>query len=53
MEYDKQMLTSISTSKTNISTTIPGMQGHKITKENQRVAEASGFNEQYIALIKG
>jgi hypothetical protein len=53
VEYDKQMLSSISTSKTNLSTTIPGMHGHKMTKENQRTAEAQSFNEQYIALIKG
>ena len=53
VEYSKQALSSISTSKTHISTTIPGMQGHKITKENQRTTESLGFNEQYIALIKG
>ena len=53
VEYSKQFLSSISTSKTEISTTIPGMQGHKITKENQRSQEAAAFNEQYIALIKG
>jgi hypothetical protein len=53
VEYDKQMISSISTSKTGISTTIPGMQGHKVTKENQRTATAASYNEQYIALIKG
>ena len=53
IEYSKQFISSISTSKTNISTTIPGMQGHKMTKENQRTAEGQSFNEQYIALIKG
>lgn len=53
VELDKQILSSISTSKTRISTTIPGMQGHKMTKENQRGIEAGSFNEQYIALIKG
>ena len=53
IEYDKQMLSSISTSKTNISTTIPGMHGHKMTKENQRSQAGKAFNDQYIALIKG
>lgn len=53
VEYSKELLASISTSKTNISTTIPGMQGHKMTKENQRTAEAASYNEQYLALIKG
>jgi len=53
IEYSKQFLSSISTSKTDISTTIPGMQGHKVTKENQRSYEAETFNEQYLALIKG
>ena len=53
VEYSKELLASISTSKTNISTTIPGMQGHKMTKENQRAAEAASYNEQYLALIKG
>jgi len=53
IEYSKQFLSSISTSKTNISTTIPGMHGHQRTKENQQAAEAQKFNEQYLALIKG
>ena len=53
IEYSKQFLSSISTSRTDISTTIPGMQGHKVTKENQRSQEAAIYNEQYIALIKG
>jgi hypothetical protein len=29
------------------------MQGHQMTKENQRTGEAQEFNRQYIALIKG
>jgi hypothetical protein len=53
IEYSKQMMASITTSETNISTTIPGMQGHKRTNENQRTTEAENFNEQYIGLIKG
>ena len=53
VEYSKSFISSISTAKTNISTTIPGMSGHKVTKENQRAAEAAEFNEKYIGLIKG
>ena len=53
VEYNKQFLSAISTSRTDISTTIPGMRGHKITKENQRSQEAESFNAQYLALIKG
>lgn len=53
IEYSKQFLSSISTSKTNISTTINGMHGHKMTKENNRTIEGAEFNEEYIALIKG
>jgi len=53
IEYSKQFLASISTSKTEISTTINGMTGHKTTKENQRTGEAEDFNQQYIALLKG
>jgi len=53
VEYSKQFISSISTSQTNISTSIPGMQGHQMTKENQRTGEAQEFNRQYIALIKG
>ena len=53
VEYDRQMLSAISTSKTSISTTIPGMSGHKFTEENQRMTEGMDYNNQYIALIKG
>jgi len=53
VEYNKSFISSMSTAKTNISTTIPGMIGHKITKENQRTAQAAEFNEKYIGLIKG
>ena len=53
VEYNKQFLSSISTSRTDISTTIPGMREHKVTKENTRTAEGLEFNEQYIGLIKG
>jgi len=53
VEYNKQMLSSISTSQTSISTTIPGMRGHKMTKENQRQHEAEEYNQKYLGLIKG
>jgi len=53
VEYSKQFISSISTSKTEISTTIPGMSGHKMTKENQRTLQGAEFNEQYLGLIKG
>jgi hypothetical protein len=53
IEYSKEFLSAISTSKTNISTTINGMRGHKKTKESQRSAEAEKFTDQYFALLKG
>ena len=53
VEYDRQMLSSISTSKTRLSTTIPGQRGHKMTKEHNRSVEAESFNAQYAGLIKG
>ena len=53
IEYSKQFLSSISTSKTNISTTIPGMRGHKMTKETQQAGQAQEYIEKYIGLIKG
>tara|TARA_R110000751_G_scaffold54395_3_gene117116 strand:+ start:715 stop:2301 length:1587 start_codon:yes stop_codon:yes gene_type:complete len=53
MEYSKQLLSAISTSKTSLSTTIGGMQGHKMTKENTRTEQGRIFNEEYFALIKG
>jgi len=53
VEYSKSFVSAISTAKTTISTTIPGQQGHKMTKESQRSKQAETFNEQYIGLIKG
>jgi hypothetical protein len=53
IEYSKQFLSSITTSKTNLSTTVPGMAGHQQTKENQEAHRAQEFNDQYMALIKG
>ena len=53
VEYNKSFISAISTAHTEISTTIPGMTGHKRTKENQRSAGAEEFNKKYIGLIKG
>ena len=53
VEYSKQFLSAISTSKTDISTTIPGMRGHKMTKEANRSSHAADFIQKYLGLIKG
>ena len=53
VEYSKSFLTAISTAKTSISTTIPGMRNHKVTKETERAEEAAALNYQYIGLLKG
>jgi|TARA_Y100000310_G_scaffold302190_1_gene339283 hypothetical protein len=53
LEYSKQFLSSISTDNTTMSTTIPGMREHKMTKENQRNGHALEHNQKYLALIKG
>jgi hypothetical protein len=53
IEYSKEFLSAISTSHTRISTTIPGMTGHKLSKETQRSEEAVNYNQMYEGLIKG
>ena len=53
IEYSKEFLSSISTSRTNISTTIPGMQGHKMNKEARQESQAQAYIEKYSGLIKG
>ena len=53
IEYSKEFLSAMSTSKTNISTTIKGMHGHRNTEETQRNAEAENYNHEYFALLKG
>ena len=53
IEYSKQFLSSISTHNTGLSTTIPGMHGHKATTDSQISQTAAEHNEQYIGLIKG
>jgi len=53
VEYSKSFLSSISTSKTEISTTISGMRGHRTNTEDSRNLEGKQFTEQYLALLKG
>ena len=53
VEYSKQFMSSISTSKTDLSTTIPGMHGHRRSEETKRSSHAAEFIEKYIGLIKG
>jgi len=53
IEYSRQFLSAITTTKTAISTTIPGMQGHKQTSETKRAEGAEDFNKRYLGLIKG
>ena len=53
IEYSKEFLSAISTSQTRISTTIPGMTNHKMSKEVQRSEEAVNYNKMYEGLIKG
>ena len=53
VEYSKSFLSAISTAKTSISTTIPSMQGHKMTKETERIEKAKALQYQYIGLLKG
>jgi hypothetical protein len=53
VEYNRQFLSAISTSKTAISTTIPGMNTHRRTEETQRSGQAAEFAKKYMGLIKG
>ena len=53
LEYSKEFLSAISTSRTDLTTSIPGMTGHDQLKSSQQAETAKKFNEQYIALIKG
>jgi len=52
-EYNKNALSSISVSSRKMSTTIPGMLGHRRHTEEERTKQAEGFNEQYLGIIKG
>jgi len=53
IEYSKSFIGGMSLASTSISTTIPGMTGHKRPGEIQKTQEAIEHNEQYIGLIKG
>ena len=53
LEYSKEFLSSISTSRTDLATSIPGMTGHNSSNSSQQTETAKKFNEQYVALIKG
>jgi len=53
VEYSKEFIGAISTSKKDLSTSVPGMIGHRSTKESLQKQAAQQYNEQYIALIKG
>jgi hypothetical protein len=53
LEYSKEFLSSISTSRTDLATSIPGMTGHNSSNSSQQTETAKKFNKQYVALIKG
>jgi len=53
LEYSKHSLSSISTSNRSFSTTIPGMLGHRISAEDERMQTAREFNKKYLGIIKG
>ena len=53
VEYNKEFVSAISTSKTRISTTIKGMHGHENTQESLRNEEAAKHVHEYFALLKG
>ena len=53
VEYSKHALSAISTSNRSFSTTIPGMIGHKVHTEDDRMQAAKEFNKQYLGIIKG
>jgi hypothetical protein len=53
VEYNKSALLSMSTASRKLSTTIPGMLGHKKNTQGARIQEARDFYEQYAAIIKG
>jgi len=53
LEYDKQFLSAMSTESTKLSTTIPGMLGHRRSQKENQQEKAKEFNEQYMSIIKG
>ena len=52
-EYSRSFISAISTESTKMSTSIPGMLGHKRSSNKKQVEEAHTFNEKYISIIKG
>jgi hypothetical protein len=52
-EYSKSFVSAISSEEKRLSTTIPGMHGHRTSKEDNRMVEGKTFNEKYISIIKG
>ena len=53
IEYNRNALSSISTSTKKMAVTVPGMLGHKRHTEERRTEKAQEFNEQYLGIIKG
>jgi len=51
--YSKEFIGAISTTSTQVSTTIPGMRGHKMNKNKLREQHAEDEATKYIALLKG
>jgi len=47
MEYNKAFLDAMTTSKTTINTTIPGMNGYKEVKKNVKISEQQEFSWLY------
>jgi len=53
IEYQKAFLGAITTTKTSLTTKIPGMIGFKMEKESMRMAEAKRQMKEYLWLYKG
>jgi hypothetical protein len=53
MEYQKAMMSSIRLSNTRLSTTIPGMQGHRRGSLSDEALKERKKYEEFIWLIKG
>ena len=47
MEYNKAFLSSMTTTKTTINTTIPGMKGYKELKKGAKIDEQKKFEWLY------
>tara|TARA_Y100000593_G_scaffold11444_1_gene20478 strand:- start:5714 stop:7312 length:1599 start_codon:yes stop_codon:yes gene_type:complete len=53
VEYNKAFLNTISKSNSVISTTIPGMHGHKRIEKTKQMNEAAKINKEFVWLLKG